>query len=169
MCFLDSHLVLLAFAARLREALVGPPAKLPNQNRRDPSRSTARLALTVGERALQIRVDQKLKVTLILDLMHVLEKLWKAAYVFHAEGSLEADLWVLDRTLRILFGQVGQLVKGIRQSITKRGLTGPKRKTLNAVANYLYRNRSRMRDDESPRQRLADCQRPSRRRLQEPD
>ena len=63
-------------------------------DRRDPSRSATRLALTDGERALQIRVDQKLNVTLILDLMHVLEKLWKAAYVFHAEGSLEADLWV---------------------------------------------------------------------------
>jgi hypothetical protein len=50
----------------------------------------------------------------------LLEKLWKAAYVFHAEGSLEADLSVLDRTLRI----------------------------LHAVANYLYRNRSRMRYDE---------------------
>ena len=64
-------------------------------DRRDPARSTTRLALTDGERALQIRVDQKLNVTLILDLMHALEKLWKAAYVFHAEGSLEADLWVL--------------------------------------------------------------------------
>jgi hypothetical protein len=117
-------------------------------DRRDPSRSTTRLALTDGERALQIRVDQKLTVTLILDLMHVLEKLWKAAYVFHPEGSLEADLWVLDRTLRILFGEVGQVVKGIRQSITKRSLSGPKRKTLNAVANYLYRNRSRMRYNE---------------------
>ena len=117
-------------------------------DRRDPSQSATRLALTDGERALQIRVDQKLKVPLILDLMHVLEKLWKAAYVFHPEGSLEADLWVLDRTLRILFGEVGQVVKGIRQSITKRGLSGPKRKTLNAIANYLYRNRSRMRYDE---------------------
>jgi hypothetical protein len=38
--------------------------------------------------------------------MHALEKLWKAAYVFHAEGSLEADLWVMDRTLRILEGGV---------------------------------------------------------------
>jgi hypothetical protein len=114
-------------------------------DRRDPLRSLTRLALTDGERALQIRVDKKLKVTLILDLMHVLEKLWKAAYVFHGEGSLEADLWVLDRTLRILFGEVGQVVKGIRQSITKRRLSGPKRKTLNGVANYLYRNRTRMR------------------------
>src|SRR4030095_9685844 len=111
-------------------------------DRRDPLRSLTRLALTDGERALQIRVDRKLNVTLILDLMHALEKLWKAAYVFHAEGSLAADLWVLDRTLRILFGEVGQVVKGIRQSITKRGLSGPKRKTLNAVADYLYRNRA---------------------------
>src|SRR5215467_13311699 len=117
-------------------------------DRRDPLRSLTRLALTDGERALQIRVDRKLNVTLILDLMHALEKLWKAAYVFHAEGSLAADLWVLDRTLRILFGEVGQVVKGIRQSISKRTLSGPKRKTLNAVANYLYRNRARMRYDE---------------------
>jgi hypothetical protein len=117
-------------------------------DRRDPSRSKTRVALTDGERALQIRVNRKLSVTLILDLMHVLEKLWKAAYVFHAEGSLEADLWVLDRTLRILFGDVGQVVKGIRQSITKRGLSGAKRKTLLGVAGYLYRNRAQMRYDE---------------------
>jgi hypothetical protein len=57
-------------------------------DRRDPSRSATRLALTDGERALQIRVDQKLKVTLILDLMHVLEKLWKAAY-----SSIRKEAW----------------------------------------------------------------------------
>lgn len=117
-------------------------------DRRDPSLSLTRVALTDGERALQIRVEQKLNVTLILDLMHVLEKLWKAAYVFHKEGSLEADLWVLDRALQILFGEVGQVVKGIRQSITKRRLSGPKREKLDAIANYLYRNRSRMCYDE---------------------
>jgi hypothetical protein len=117
-------------------------------DRRDPLGFLTRLALTDGERALQIRVDRKLNATLILDLMHVLEKLWKAAYVFHAEGSLLADLWVLDRTLRILFGEVSQVVKGIRQSITKRALSGPKRQTLNGVADYLYRNRAHMRYDE---------------------
>jgi hypothetical protein len=116
--------------------------------RRDPSASKTRVALTDGERALQIRVDGRLNVTLILDLMHALEKLWKAAYVFHAEASLEADLWVLDRSLRILSGDVGQAVKGLRQSITKRGLSGAKRKTLEGVADYLYRNRTRMRYDE---------------------
>lgn len=116
-------------------------------DRRDRSRSLIRVALTDGERALQIRVKLKLNVTLILDLMHVLEKLWKAAYVLHAEGSLEADLWVLDRTLRILLGEVGQVVKGIRQTITKRSLSGAKRKTMEAVAGYFHRNRARMQYD----------------------
>ena len=116
--------------------------------RRDPQARKTRVALTDGERALQILVERTLGVTLILDLLHVLEKLWKAAYVFHPEGSLEAELWVLDRTLRILFGEVGQVVKGIRQSVTKRRLFGAKRKTLWAVADYLYRNRARMRYDE---------------------
>jgi hypothetical protein len=116
--------------------------------RRDPQGIKIRVALTNGERALQILVEGTLGVTLILDLVHVLEKLWKAAYVFHAEGSLEAQLWVLYRTLRILFGEVGQVVKGIRQSVTKRGLFGAKRKTLCGVADYLHRNRARMRYDE---------------------
>ena len=54
-------------------------------------------------------------------------------------------IWALDRTLRILLGDVGQVVKGIRQSITKRGLSAAKGKTLGAVADRLYRNRTRMR------------------------
>src|SRR6266571_4281019 len=116
--------------------------------RRDPQGIKTRVAVTDGDRALQILVEGTLGVTLILDLLHVLEKLWKAAYVFHAEGSLEAELWVLDRTLRILFGEVSQVVKGIRQSVTKRQFLGTKRKTLCGVAHYLHRNRARMRYDE---------------------
>ena len=113
--------------------------------RRDPEGVKTRVALSDGERALQILVEGTLDVTLILDLLHVLEKLWKAAYVFHVEGSLEAELWVLDRTLRVLCGEVSQVVKGIRQSVTKRRLFGASRKTLLGVAGYLYRNRARMR------------------------
>lgn len=116
--------------------------------RRDPQGIKTRVAVTDGERALQILAEEMLGVTLILDLLHVLEKLWKAAYVFHAEGSLEAELWVLDHTLRILFGEVSQVVKGIRQSVTKRRLSGAKRKTLCGAADYLHRNRARMRYDE---------------------
>lgn len=117
-------------------------------HRRDPQEEKTHVALTDGERALQILVKKQLQVLLILDLLHVLEKLWKTAYVFHAEGSPEAEHWVRVRTLRILRGGVSQLVKGLRQSATKRRLRGGKRKTVLGVAGYLYRNRTRMRYDQ---------------------
>ena len=49
--------------------------------------------------------------------------------------------------MRTLVGEVSQVVKGIRQSVTRRRIFGAKRKTLRGVANYLYRNRLRMRYD----------------------
>jgi hypothetical protein len=115
-------------------------------DRRDPGGTKRRVVVTDGERALQKRAKALLPgVTLILDLLHVMEYLWKAAYVFHPEGTPEAEAWVKERALRILRGQVGQVVKGLRQSVTKRRLRGPARKTLLGVAAYYYRNRSRMR------------------------
>jgi hypothetical protein len=114
--------------------------------RRDPQRTKTRVAVTDGERALQRGVQSILVgVMLILDLLHVLEYLWKAAYVFHKEGSPEAEEWVKERALRILRGEVSQVVKGLRQSVTKRGLKGQKAKILEQVTGYFYRNRSRMR------------------------
>ena len=58
--------------------------------RRDPDVRKTHVALTDGERVLQILVSKKLQITLVLDLLHVLEKVWKAAHVFHPEGSPEA-------------------------------------------------------------------------------
>jgi hypothetical protein len=86
-------------------------------------------------------------VTLVLDLLHVLEKLWKAAHALHPEGSPEAQSFVRDRTLRILRGGIGQVVKGLRQIVTKRRLQGPKKKALSDAAASFYRNRDRMRYD----------------------
>lgn len=113
--------------------------------RRDPDLGKTHVALTDGERALQILVSQKLEVILILDLLHVLEKVWKAAHVFHPEGSPDAELYARLMSLRILEGNVGQVVKGLRQTVTKRKLFGAKRQTLLSVAEYFHRNRGRMR------------------------
>jgi hypothetical protein len=111
-------------------------AEIPlEMHRRDPTRSKTHLALSDGERGLQTLVDKTLKVTLILDLSHALDKLWKAAYVFHAEGSLEAELWVRQRALKILRGQVSGVVQGLRQSVTKLKLPDSQATTLSGVAN----------------------------------
>jgi hypothetical protein len=116
--------------------------------RRDPLRRHPWVIVTDGERALQRRVAATFDdVTLVLDLLHVLEKLWKVAYVFHPEASPEAETFVRERALRILSGHVSQVVKGLRQMVTKRRLRGDKAKTVLGVTNYYYANRERMRYD----------------------
>jgi hypothetical protein len=115
-------------------------------DRRDPRRIKTRVVVTDGERALQRLVCKRMKnILYVLDFLHVLEKLWAAAYVFHPEGSQQAKDFVKERALRILQGNVGQVVKGFRQMATKRRLKGRKREMLLNVAGYYYRNRSRMR------------------------
>jgi len=78
----------------------------------------------------------------------VLEKVWKAAHVFHPEASPEAELWARLACLRILEGNVCQVIKGLRQTVTKRKLFGAKRKALLGVAGYFQNNRARMRYDQ---------------------
>ena len=117
--------------------------------RRDPSGTQEWVALTDGERALQKQVQARLKgVPLVLDFQHALSKLWKAAYAFHKEGTPQAEAWVKQRALRLLQGDVSQVVKGLRQSATKRTLKGAKKKVVETTAAYFYRNRIRMRYDE---------------------
>ena len=117
-------------------------------SRRDPEHERTWVIVTDGERALQRRVCESFEnVTLVLDLLHVLEKLWKAAHALYREGSPEAELFVRHRAERILCGMASQVVKGLRQTVTKRRLTGAKAKAIHQVADYLYRNRERMRYD----------------------
>ena len=116
--------------------------------RRDPEARKTLVALTDGERTLQIQVTRKMKPTLILDLIHVLERVWAASHVFQPEGSPEAEVYAKLMTLRILSGDVAQVIKGLRQTVTKRRLFGAKKKTLLAAATYFDNNARYMRYDE---------------------
>jgi hypothetical protein len=88
------------------------------------------------------------EVTIVLDVVHVLEYLWKAAYVFHAEGTKEAEAWVTERLLWLLCGDAGQVVASIRRSATKRGLSPSTRKPADTCANYIEKHREYVRYDE---------------------
>lgn len=83
----------------------------------------------------------------MLQCVPISEKCWKAAHALHPEGSPEATAFVRERAGRILRGEVSQVVKGLRQMVTKRRLTGNKARTLRSVADYFYANRDRMRYD----------------------
>jgi hypothetical protein len=116
---------------------------------RDRNSKKIHVVVTDGERALQHRVMRIIKdATLILDLLHVLEKLWMAGHTLYGEDTQEAEDFVRQRCLRILRGGVSQVVKGLRQIITKKKLKGKKQEKLDGIAGYLYRNRRRMRYNE---------------------
>jgi hypothetical protein len=98
-----------------------------------------------GERALQQRAARELAgSTLILDLLHALERLWTCAHCFHPKWSPEAENWVKERVLEILRGRVSQVVKGIGVSATRRGLSPKKRAAIKVATTYLLKNKTRM-------------------------
>jgi len=102
-----------------------------------------------GERALWKTLKRHIeKVVCVLDLFHVMERLWQAAHCFHAEGSEEAQAFVADRLRRILEGEVGYVIGGLRQMATKQGLRGSKARRLSEAIGYLDRNRRFMHYDE---------------------
>jgi hypothetical protein len=84
----------------------------------------------------------------ILDLMHVLPRVWEAAHVFHAEASVEASAFVRDHLTRILHGEVGTVIANWRRKATVQGLTGAKEKNLRAVCAFLEKNKHRTHYDE---------------------
>ena len=84
----------------------------------------------------------------ILDLFHVMERLWTAAHCFHAEGSAEAEEFVEARLRDLLQGRVGYVIGGLRQRLTKHGLRGARAQRLTAVITYFENNREHMRYDE---------------------
>lgn len=114
-------------------------------------RGQAMICLMDGQRSLWSACAAHLprsNMVEILDLLHAVEYVWNAAYLFYAEGSDAAAAFVRDRVLRILRGEVGYVIGGLRQMATKRGLPAKKRKILTQICNYLTRNRQRMRYDE---------------------
>jgi len=109
------------------------------------------VCLMDGQRSLWTSCATHLRredVVEVLDFLHATSYLWDAAYLFHAEGSDEASVFVRDRTLRLLRGEVGYVIGGLRQMATKRGLSAAKQKKLTQICNYFHRNRGRMRYDE---------------------
>jgi hypothetical protein len=120
--------------------------------RRNPEGTKPVVFLSDGERALQDRQREYLPegVTCILDLLHVMERLWKVAWCLFEEGTqkAQAEQWVEDRLRMLLDGKVGYVIGGLRQTLTKRKLKGTRRKTMREVIGYFDGNRSRMCYDE---------------------
>lgn len=122
--------------------------------RRDPTRDKDWVALVDGnETQLDIILSCipgcGANVTVIVDVIHVLEYLWEAAHAIHGEGKPETETWVTRRLRYLLEGvDPRRVAAGIRKSATKRGVSESGRKKVEACARYLCKYADHLHYDE---------------------
>jgi hypothetical protein len=98
-----------------------------------------------GEKSLWRLVYQYFPMAFfVLDIFHVLEYIAQAAHCFHKEKSPEARKFIRERLKMLLTGNVGKMIGGLKQTLTKRSLSKSQKYTLNKVIGYLERNKQHM-------------------------
>jgi hypothetical protein len=108
---------------------------------RDGKHIRDRVALTDGSQALQVQTHSHLPgFSLVLDLMHANNHLWKAGTALYGETNPQRDPWV-ETQLRDLLSSRGQTVIARldqhRAGLAPQGAAG---RALRQVRNYLERN-----------------------------
>lgn len=110
--------------------------------RRDPEKNRPWVVVLDGaEKQLDLVLGFVLKnrpdAQVVLDFIHVLEYVWKAAYSFFSVGSKEAQEWVAHRALEILKGEAQGVATRMRESAKAHKLKPEKRKAVEKCADYL--------------------------------
>lgn len=119
-------------------------------SRRDPGHERRWVALVDGNRD-QIEyvraeaANRGVAVTLVLDVIHVTEYLWKAAWDFFDEGDPAAEAWVKAHLAGILDGRVSRVAAAITRSATMRKLAT--RQNVDKAAAYFLGKKNLMRYD----------------------
>lgn len=114
---------------------------------RDPTQQRDWIVLVDGH-PHQIRLINRVmkkhnvKATIVMDFIHVLEYVWKAAWCFYEKGDDKVEAWVEKNALKILHGHSNQVAKGMRISATKLCLS--KRDNIDNCADYLLKNKLRL-------------------------
>jgi hypothetical protein len=121
--------------------------------RRDPARTKRWVALVDGN-PTQIALIKKaakrhgVEVTIILDVIHALEYVWKAAFALFGEGNPATERWVSERLLEILRGNSSDVAAGMRRSATLRKMKSKDRAPIDDCADYLLKHRRYLRYDQ---------------------
>jgi hypothetical protein len=84
----------------------------------------------------------------ILDLLHVLPRLWAVAHLFFLKGSDAARQFVRERLPHVLNGNTAEVIAEFRQLLTQHGLRGAKAARLKKACQFLENNLHRMKYDE---------------------
>ena len=120
--------------------------------RRDPQHRKPVVVLLDGALGLWNLATKLFKpwkrVTFVLDILHVVGYLWSAANALFGEASKAGKHWVQQKLTAILRGQVGYVIGGLRQILTKQRLRQSVRQTLAKVITFLHNHRRWMKYDQ---------------------
>ena len=111
-------------------------------DRRDPNHQRTWIALVDGNVHQILRIqseatNRNVTVTIIIDFVHVLEYIWKAAWSFHREGDPDAEAWVRRHAQTILDGHPTRVAGALRRAATTAGLDKNTRENADKCATYL--------------------------------
>jgi len=114
---------------------------LREAERRDPEHRRRWVALVDGTNHQIDRINaeakaREAKVTIMVDLIHVLEHLWTAAWCSHEQGDPDAEARVHEKATAILEGKAGTVAAAIRRKTAHRGLHGDQRARADRSADY---------------------------------
>jgi hypothetical protein len=84
---------------------------------------------------------RKVKINIVIDFIHVLEYVWKAAHSFYKENDPAAEAWVAEKALDILGGRAGIVAGAIKRKATCLHLDRAKREGADTCRNYLLNKR----------------------------
>ena len=117
--------------------------------RRDPDHARTWVALVDGNNHQINRIHaeaaaRQAPVRIVIDFVHVLEYLWKAAWCFHNEGDPDAETWVRRHASTILDGGANRVAGTIRRAATRASLDRSSRAGVDTCATYLTNKRDHM-------------------------
>ncbi len=121
---------------------------------RDPARQRPWVVLVDGaEHQLSlIRAEatrRGITISILIDLIHVLEYIWKAAWSLHAAGDPAAEDWVAVKALAILAGDSARVAAGITAEADAAGLTASQRHGADTCVRYLTSKQEFLRYDQA--------------------
>ena len=110
--------------------------------RRDPAHERTWVALVDGARHQIDRIEAeakvaKVEVAVVVDFVHVLEYIWKAAWSFFEVGDPAAEAWVKDKAIEVLRSKASVVAGAIRRKATRLGLEPSRRANADTCADYL--------------------------------
>jgi len=124
------------------EAATVITAMFDEADRRDPAGQRSWIALVDGNthQIDTIRATARARdrpVTIVVDFVHVLEYLWKAAWCLHTEADPAAQAWVAAHAATILSGRATRVAGALQRQAAKAALPTDKRRNLRDCVTYL--------------------------------